>query len=95
MKRNSVTRAQYNIDFYLYICILLRIQLRILIYCLVYSAQENSSTIIEVRLRPRSAQWRYRLDVLAGGQKVYFDRPALKFQHFQGELLLHKQYCYK
>ncbi|XP_032663680.1 protein mesh isoform X1 [Odontomachus brunneus] len=47
----------------------------------------NNSEIIEVRLRHKDAQWRYRLDVLAGGKKVYFDRPALKFQHFSGVLV--------
>lgn len=48
------------------------------------AAQDNSSTVIEVRLRPKAAQWRYRLDVLADGRKVYFDRPSLKVQHFPG-----------
>ncbi|XP_014488092.1 PREDICTED: protein mesh [Dinoponera quadriceps] len=44
----------------------------------------NNTATIEVRLRPKHAQWRYRLDVLANEKKVYFDRPALKFQHFPG-----------
>ncbi|XP_011644865.1 protein mesh isoform X1 [Pogonomyrmex barbatus] len=44
----------------------------------------NNSAIIEVRLRPQHAQWRYRLDVFADGQRIYFDRPSLKFQHFPG-----------
>lgn len=44
----------------------------------------NNSATIEVRLRPKHAQWRYRLDVFADGQRIYFDRPALKFQHFPG-----------
>ncbi|KAK6626128.1 hypothetical protein RUM43_006433 [Polyplax serrata] len=48
------------------------------------AAQDNSSAVIEVRLRPREAQWRYRLDVLADGKKIYFDRPSLKVQHFPG-----------
>lgn len=50
----------------------------------VSTAQDNSSTIIEVRLRPSQAQWRYRLDVLADKRRVYFDRQSLKIQHFQG-----------
>ncbi|KAJ8947709.1 hypothetical protein NQ318_001548 [Aromia moschata] len=44
----------------------------------------NSSTIVEVRRRPLDARWRYRLDVIANGRRVYFDRPSLKFQHFPG-----------
>ncbi|XP_060531406.1 protein mesh isoform X2 [Cylas formicarius] len=47
-------------------------------------ARGNSSTVIEVRRRPEYARWRYRLDVLADGQRIYFDRPSLKFQHFPG-----------
>lgn len=50
----------------------------------MYIARGNNSATIEVRLRPTHAQWRYRLDVFADGQKVYFDRPSLKFQHFSG-----------
>ncbi|XP_050546629.1 protein mesh-like isoform X2 [Daktulosphaira vitifoliae] len=48
------------------------------------ASRDNTSTVIEVRLRPRAAQWRYRLDVFADGKRVYFDRPALKVQHFHG-----------
>ncbi|KPU80188.1 uncharacterized protein Dana_GF16595, isoform C [Drosophila ananassae] len=44
----------------------------------------NTTTTIEVRLRPLHARWRYRLDVLADGRRVYFDRESLKFQHFDG-----------
>ncbi|XP_035785156.1 protein mesh-like isoform X2 [Anopheles albimanus] len=47
-------------------------------------ARGNTSTIIEVRLRPREAQWRYRLDVFADQRRIYFDRQSLKFQHFHG-----------
>lgn len=47
-------------------------------------ARDNVSTIIEVKLRPKHAQWRYRLDVLADGKRIYFDRSALKLQHFRG-----------
>lgn len=43
-----------------------------------------STTKIEVRVRPRHAQWRYRLDVFANDVKIYFDRPSLKFQSFHG-----------
>lgn len=50
------------------------------------AAQGNNSAVIEVRLRPRDAQWRYRLDVLHDGRKVYFDRPSLKIQHFLGKI---------
>ncbi|XP_034249969.1 protein mesh isoform X2 [Thrips palmi] len=48
------------------------------------AAQDNSSTIIEVRLRPPQAQWRYRLDVFADKKRVFFDRQSLRVQHFQG-----------
>lgn len=44
----------------------------------------NTTTTIEVRLRPLHARWRYKLDVLANGQRIYFDRESLKFQHFDG-----------
>ncbi|XP_046394152.1 protein mesh-like [Ischnura elegans] len=47
-------------------------------------ARENMSAVIEVRVRPPVAQWRYQLDVLADGKKIYFDRPSLKVQHFEG-----------
>ncbi|XP_055535927.1 protein mesh isoform X1 [Wyeomyia smithii] len=48
------------------------------------AARGNTSTIIEVRLRPQYAQWRYRLDVFADQRRIYFDRQSLKFQHFHG-----------
>ncbi|XP_076767109.1 sushi domain containing 2 mesh isoform X1 [Xylocopa sonorina] len=48
------------------------------------AARGNNSATIEVRIRPKHAQWRYRLDVFANNRRVYFDRPALKFQHFTG-----------
>ncbi|XP_066592875.1 protein mesh isoform X2 [Prorops nasuta] len=51
------------------------------------AARGNNSAIIEVRLRPQYAQWRYRLDVFADGRRVYFDRKSLKFQHFAGVLV--------
>ncbi|KAK4887724.1 hypothetical protein RN001_003995 [Aquatica leii] len=47
-------------------------------------ARGNSSTIVEIKLRPQDAQWRYRLDVLANGRRIYFDRSTIKFQHFPG-----------
>ncbi|XP_015127010.1 protein mesh [Diachasma alloeum] len=48
------------------------------------AARGNDSSTIEVRVRPPSAQWRYRLDVFADGRRIYFDRQSLKFQHFPG-----------
>jgi len=57
-------------------------------------SRDNTSTVIEVRLRPRVAQWRYRLDVFADGKRVYFDRPALKVQHFHGKLGIYYHYYY-
>uniref|UniRef100_T1PEZ0 AMOP domain protein n=1 Tax=Musca domestica TaxID=7370 RepID=T1PEZ0_MUSDO len=44
----------------------------------------NTTTTIEVRIRPKHARWRYKMDVLADGRRVYFDRESLKFQHFDG-----------
>ncbi|XP_022920575.2 protein mesh isoform X1 [Onthophagus taurus] len=41
-----------------------------------------NNTVVEVRRRPEYARWRYRLDVIVDNRRVYFDRPALKFQHF-------------
>lgn len=49
---------------------------------IVSTARDNSSAIIEVRLRPPIAQWRYRLDVFADGRRVFFDRPSFRTQHF-------------
>ena len=48
------------------------------------AARGNSSVVIEVSKRPEEARWRYRLDVMVDGKRIYFDRPALKFQHFPG-----------
>ncbi|XP_014276553.1 protein mesh isoform X1 [Halyomorpha halys] len=48
------------------------------------AARDNTSSIIEIRLRPKEAQWRYRLDVFANKKRIYFDRPALRVQHFTG-----------
>ncbi|XP_037921986.1 protein mesh isoform X5 [Hermetia illucens] len=44
----------------------------------------NTTTVIEIRLRPPHAQWRYHLDVFADGKRIYFDRPSLRYQHFHG-----------
>ncbi|KAJ9599568.1 hypothetical protein L9F63_009966 [Diploptera punctata] len=48
------------------------------------AARENTSAIIEVRLRPKDAQWRYHLDVFSDGRRIYFDRPSKRIQHFPG-----------
>jgi sushi domain-containing protein 2 len=48
------------------------------------AARGSNTTVIEVRVRPRDAQWRYRLDVFADGRRIYFDRHSLKYQFFQG-----------
>ncbi|CAG9856877.1 unnamed protein product [Phyllotreta striolata] len=47
-------------------------------------AKGNKTIPIEVRSRPMESRWRYRLDVIAENRRLYFDRPSLKFQHFQG-----------
>ena len=46
-----------------------------------------TSDVIEVRIRPAQAQWRYRLDILVNGKKIYFDRDAQRTQHFPGVLV--------
>ncbi|KAL1114994.1 hypothetical protein AAG570_007817, partial [Ranatra chinensis] len=56
------------------------------------AARDNSSNTIEVRLRPKYAQWRYRLDVLSNGKRVYFDRSSLRVQHFPGVTVYQPSY---
>lgn len=41
--------------------------------------------MVEVRQRPIDAIWRYHLDVIVDGQRVYFDRYSQKIQQFRGE----------
>lgn len=57
-----------------------------------FAVRGNNSATIEVRLRPKDAQWRYRLDVFADGQRVYFDRRSLRFQHFPGVVVYSPTY---
>ncbi|CAH1106298.1 unnamed protein product [Psylliodes chrysocephalus] len=47
-------------------------------------AKGNNTISVEIRRRPLDSRWRYRLDVIADNRRLYFDRPSLKFQHFQG-----------
>ncbi|XP_054262064.1 protein mesh isoform X2 [Macrosteles quadrilineatus] len=56
------------------------------------AAQDNTSAVIEVRLRPSIAQWRYRMDVFANKKRVYFDRPSLRVQHFPGVTVYQPSY---
>lgn len=53
----------------------------------VIAAREGNSATVEVRLRPEEARWRYKLDVLVNGEKVFFDRDPQKVQHFPGNLV--------
>ncbi|CAH0663709.1 unnamed protein product [Chilo suppressalis] len=55
-------------------------------------AASNNSVPIEVRIRPRHAQWRYRLDVFADNKRVYFDRTALRVQYFPGVTVYQPMY---
>lgn len=48
------------------------------------AAKDNQSVTVEVRLRPRDAQWRYRLDVIVDNHRVFFDRYPQKIQTFPG-----------
>ncbi|KAJ3640697.1 hypothetical protein Zmor_027242 [Zophobas morio] len=47
-------------------------------------ARENSTMVVEVRRRPKGARWRYHLDVLFNGRRVYFDRNPTKVKHLPG-----------
>lgn len=49
------------------------------------AARDNISSVVEVRQRPIDAIWRYHLDVIVDGQRVYFDRYSQKIQQFRGE----------
>lgn len=48
------------------------------------AAQENTSVVVEVRIRPPYAQWRYRLDVIVDQRYVYFDTFSRHVQNFKG-----------
>lgn len=48
------------------------------------TAQENTSVVVEVRIRPPYAQWRYRLDVIVDQRYVYFDTFSRHIQNFKG-----------
>jgi hypothetical protein len=40
--------------------------------------------VVEVRIRPSYAQWRYRLDVIVDQRYVYFDTFSRHVQNFKG-----------
>ena len=48
------------------------------------AARDNVSSIVEIRARPIDAIWRYHLDVIVDGRRVYFDRYSQKIQQFKG-----------
>ncbi|CAL8070989.1 unnamed protein product [Orchesella dallaii] len=48
------------------------------------AAKSNESVTVEVRMRPRDAQWRYKLDVIVDNRRVFFDRFPQKVQTFSG-----------
>ena len=48
------------------------------------AARDNVSSVVEVRRRPHDAMWRYHLDVIVDGRRVYFDRFSQKIQQFKG-----------
>ncbi|CAL8149111.1 unnamed protein product [Orchesella dallaii] len=48
------------------------------------AAKSNESVTVEVRMRPRDAQWRYKLDVIVDNHRVFFDRFPPKIQTFPG-----------
>ena len=50
----------------------------------IFSARDNFSTTVEIRLRPTEAQWRYKLNVLVNQKYLYFDRYPEKMQIFRG-----------
>ncbi|XP_018022342.1 protein mesh isoform X2 [Hyalella azteca] len=47
------------------------------------AARDNVSSVVEVRRRPLDAIWRYHLDVIVDGRRVYFDKYSLKIQQFR------------
>lgn len=47
------------------------------------AARDNVSSVVEVRQRPIDAIWRYHLDVIVDGQRIYFDRYSQKIQQFR------------
>lgn len=47
------------------------------------AARDNISAVVEVKARPIDAIWRYHLDVIVDGQRVYFDRYSQKIQQFR------------
>ncbi|KAK3855606.1 hypothetical protein Pcinc_038000 [Petrolisthes cinctipes] len=47
------------------------------------AARDNVSSIVEVRKRPIDAIWRYHLDVIVDGERIYFDRYSQKIQQFR------------
>jgi sushi domain-containing protein 2 len=58
------------------------------------AVQGSNTTIIEVRIRPKEAQWRYRLDVFANKRRIYFDRQSLKYQFFHGVTVYTPSYIF-
>ncbi|CAG7823396.1 unnamed protein product [Allacma fusca] len=48
------------------------------------AARDNQSATVEIRVRPRDAQWRYKLDVIVDHHRVFFDRYPQKIQYFHG-----------
>lgn len=52
------------------------------------AAKDNQSATVEIRLRPRDAQWRYKLDIIVDQHRVFFDRYPQKIQYFPGMQLL-------
>jgi hypothetical protein len=48
------------------------------------AARDNNSVPVEIRVRPRDAQWRYKLDIIVDKHRVFFDRYPQKIQYFPG-----------
>lgn len=57
-------------------------------FYLLHVAQENTSVVVEVRIRPPYAQWRYRLDVIVDQRYIYFDTFSRHVQNFKGNLIM-------
>ncbi|XP_021954689.1 protein mesh isoform X2 [Folsomia candida] len=51
------------------------------------AAKDNQSATVEIRLRPRDAQWRYKLDIIVDQHRVFFDRYPQKIQYFPGVIV--------
>ena len=51
------------------------------------AARENTSSIVEFRIRPLAASWRYKMYVIVDKEYVYWWDESMKLQNFRGVTL--------